>query len=92
MLLHTFNAAQVLEHLRFRSSDGSLTWTGKWGVVVGAFIVIGSVANVFVVGPTARRLAGIVPRLFVRIWGCVGIAVGGFFIWWPFHATPGRLY
>jgi hypothetical protein len=85
----------VPEHLIFRSADGSPALAGMWMIAVGSFVVLGSLGNVFVRGPWAPRLLEQFPRLpriALVAWGVVGLAMGGFFIAWPFLASPGHLY
>jgi hypothetical protein len=85
----------VPEHLIFRSADGSLALAGIWMIVVGSFVILASLGNVFARGPWAPRLMEQFPRLprfaFVA-WGIVGLIVGASFIAWPFLASPGHLY
>jgi hypothetical protein len=85
----------VPEHLIFRSADGSLALAGIWMIAVGSFLCLASLGNVFARGPWAPRLMEQFPRLprFALVaWGIVGLIVGGFFIAWPFLASPGHLY
>jgi hypothetical protein len=81
----------VAEHLRFRSANGSLALGGLWMVLVGTFMVAGSIANILGRGP-ARKVADRVPRAAMIAWGVLGVIAGAAFIAWPFFATPGKLY
>ena len=78
---------QLLLHLQFKNSDGSLSLGGLWFLAVGAAICVGVTVNFATHGPKAlpdRRI-----RLFTNI---VGLAVGVGFIGWVLLATPGTLY
>src|SRR4051812_31270427 len=90
VLLEATNVRFVAEHEVFRSADGSATFAGLWMVGIGIGMVLASIANLLGRGP-ARRMGDRVPRALIVAWGCLGLAVGGCFIAWPFLASPGVL-